>query len=247
MDDHEAAFAAQLANGYVEELGNLLKRMTITEAQQRRAFFERHLTQTKDKLVAAEQALKGSGVNNSVLKLNGAAVLSLAHLQAQVTAQEVKLASMRGYLAETAPEFRQAQTELASLSAQLVKAEHAPAAPAPDEADYLGRFREVKYQESLFELYARQFEVAKLDESREGAVNQVMDVAQPPERKSKPKKAQVAVTTALAAGMLLLLFVFARNALRASAQTPETAAKLARLCGAWGSALGRPPGPAPSM
>ena len=238
VDDKDPIVAAQLANGYVEELGNLLRRMTITEAQQRRAFFEKQVSLTKDKLIQAEQALKASGVNNSILKLNGAAVSAVAQLQAQITIQEVKLANMRGYLAESAPEFKQARNELATLRAQLAKSEGASATPSADEADYLGRYREVKYQESLFELYARQFEVAKLDESREGAVNQVVDAAQPPERKSKPKKALIATLTTLASCFAFLLYVFLRQALHSANQTPERVQKIARLRHAVAKAFG---------
>ena len=229
VDDKDPIIAAQLANAYVDELGNLLRRMTITEAQQRRAFFERQVSLTKVKLSEAEQALKSSGVNNSILKLNGAAVTAVAQLQAQITIQEVKLANMRGYLTESAPEFKQALNELATLRGQLFKSESASATPSAEEADYLGRYREVRYQESLFELYARQFEVAKLDESREGAVNQVVDAAQPPERKSKPKKASIAMLTALASGFALLLFVFVRQAFRSAGQKPEVTERLNRL------------------
>src|SRR5690606_25295031 len=50
VDDHEPRFSAQLANGYVEELGRLLSRLAVTEAQQRRAFFERQIEQVKKKL-----------------------------------------------------------------------------------------------------------------------------------------------------------------------------------------------------
>jgi tyrosine-protein kinase Etk/Wzc len=239
VDDKDPIMAAQLANAYVEELGNLLRRMTITEAQQRRAFFERQVSVTKVRLSEAEQVLKASGVNNSILKLNGAAVGAVAQLQAQITIQEVKLANMRGYLADSAPEFKQALNELVTLRNQLAKSESASATPSSDEADYLGRYREVRYQESLFELYARQFEVAKLDESREGAVNQVVDAAQPPERKSKPKKAQVALNTSLATALALLLFIFARNALRSATQTPESVEKIGRLRQACANALGR--------
>ena len=239
VDDKDPAVAAQMANAYVDELGNLLKRMTITEAQQRRAFFDKQVSVTREKLAQAEQALKTSGINNSLLKLNGAAVGALAQLQAQTTIQEVKLSNMRGYLAESAPEFKQALNELATLRAQLAKAESASATPNADEADYLGRYREVRYQESLFELYARQFETAKLDESRESVVNQVVDVAEPPERKSKPRKALVALLTSLAAGFALLLFIFIRKALRSAAQTPGAAEKLDRLRQSWAKAFGR--------
>jgi tyrosine-protein kinase Etk/Wzc len=239
VDDNDPIVAAQLANAYVEELGNLLRRMTITEAQLRRAFFEKQVGLTKERLSEAEQVLKASGVNNSILKLNGAAVGAVAQLQAQITIQEVKLANLRGYFSASAPEFKQALNELATLRSQLAKSESASAPPSADEADYLGRYREVRYQESLFELYARQFEVAKLDESREGAVNQVVDAAQPPERKSRPKKAQMAIVAALAAGFVLLLFVFIRQALAGANQSPESVEKLSHLRQALYSALGR--------
>lgn len=240
VSDTDPAFAAGLANAYVQELGNLLNRLAITEAQQRRAFFEKQLSQTKDKLTVAEQALRASGVNSSALKSSPeAAIKAVAELQAQLAAQEVKLASMRGYLTESAPDFRQAQTELAALRAQFAKVEKSSSAPSGADADYIARFRDVKYFETLFELFAKQFELAKVDEAREGNVIQVVDMAQPPERKSKPKKALIAVLTTLTAGMLLLLFVFVRQALQGAAQTPETAEKMASLRRAWANAIGR--------
>jgi capsular polysaccharide biosynthesis protein len=228
-DDKEAAFAAQLANAHVEELGQLMSRLAVTEAQQRRQFFEKQLLQAKDKLTAAEQALQASGVNASALKSDPkAAVTLVAQLQAQVTAQEVKIAAMRGYLTESAPQLKQAMTELSALRAQLNKAESS-SKMRDGNADYVGRYREFKYQETLFELFSKQYELAKVDEAREGAVIQVLDAAQVPERKSKPKKALIAILATLCSGFALLLFVFIRQGLRNAKRSPETAAKLARI------------------
>ena len=243
VSDKDPAFAAQLANAHIEELGKLLNRLAVTEAQQRRLFFEKQLTNAKDNLVKAEQALKASGVNSSALKASpGAAVEGMAKLKAGITVQEIKLASMRGYLTESAPDFKQAQTELAAMRAQMTRAEREePAATGANggDSDYIARFRDFKYHETLFELFAKQYEMARIDESREGAVIQVLDAAQPPERKSKPKKAQIAMLTSLAAGFALLLFVFIRQALRGAGQTPESAEKLSRLRQAWARAIGR--------
>jgi tyrosine-protein kinase Etk/Wzc len=237
--DKDPVFAAQLANAHVEELGRLLGRLAVTEAQQRRVFFEKQLTSAKENLTKSEQALKASGVNASALKSSPlAAVEGLAKLKAAITAQEIKLASMRGYLTESAPDFKQAQTELAAMRGQMSRAEKSEPADGSD-SDYIARYRDYKYYETLFELFAKQFEMAKLDESREGAVIQVVDQAVPPERKAKPKKAMIALLTTLASGFALLLFVFIRQALRGAAQTPETAEKLLRLRGAWGRAIGR--------
>lgn len=240
--DRDPAFAAQLANANVEELDKLLSRLAVTEAQQRRLFFEKQLARAKDTLIKAEQALTASGVNSSALKATpGAAVESMAKLKAGITVQEIKLGSMRGYLAESAPEFKQAQTELAAMRSQMARAEQQE--PTADsnkgDSDYIGRYRDFKYHETLFELFTKQYEMARVDESREGAVIQVVDMAQPPERKSKPKKAQMAMLTTLAVGFGLLLFVFIRQALRSANQTPESAEKLSRLREAWTRAIRR--------
>jgi tyrosine-protein kinase Etk/Wzc len=242
VDDHDPQFAADLANAHVEELRHLMGRLAVTEAQQRRQFFEKQLEQTKDKLAQAELALRETGVNADVLKSNPAsAVAMVATLQAQATAQEVKVGAMRGYLAETAPEFKQAMTELANLRAQLAKQAQQDKLPAAKagQGDYVNAYREFKYQEALFELFAKQFELAKVDEAKEGATIQVVDVAQPPERKSKPQKALIAVLATLATGSALLLFVFVRQALRQASADHETADKLAALKRSWRSALGK--------
>jgi uncharacterized protein involved in exopolysaccharide biosynthesis len=240
VDDKEPQFAADLANAHVDELQKLMAHMSVTEAQQRRAFFEKQLHQVKDKMIAAEQALRATGISGNVLKSNPtAAVAGVAALKAQVTAQEVKVGAMRGYLADTAPDFKQAMNELGSLRAQLTKQEKDEPASADGQGDYVAKYREFKYQETLFELFAKQFELAKVDESREGAVIQVLDAAQPPEKKAKPKKALGAIIATLAAGFALLLFVFIRQALRNAKQDNESAQKLATLKASWRKALGK--------
>jgi uncharacterized protein involved in exopolysaccharide biosynthesis len=153
----------------------------------------------------------------------------IARLKAQVTAQEVRVATMRGYLTEENPQLQLAQRELASLRSQLTQAEGDQPNKNAAGADYLNRFRDFKYHETLFELMAKQYEIARLDEAREAAVIQVVDVAVVPERKSKPKRALVAILAALAAGFLLLLYVFVRETLRKGEGDPAMGAKLARI------------------
>ena len=241
VDDKDPQFAAVLANAHVDELQKLLAKLAVTEAQQRRAFFEKQLNLVKDKMIAAEQTLRATGISGSALKSNPtSAVAGVAALKAQVTAQEVKAGAMRGYLAETAPDFKQAMTELANLRAQLAKQEKDEPAAADGQGDYVSKFREFKYQETLFELFAKQFELAKVDESREGAVIQVLDAAQPPEKKAKPQKALVAIIATLAAGFALLLFVFVRQALRNAGQNSESTQKLTALKASWRRSLGLP-------
>jgi tyrosine-protein kinase Etk/Wzc len=238
VDDTDPLFAADLANAHVDELRNLLGRLAVTEAQQRRVFFEKQLQITKENLAKADLALKSSGINSSALKSSpSSAVEAVARLKAGISVQEVKLGSMRSYLTESAPEFKQALNELASLQMQLTKAEKEEP-PAQGTSDYVARYREFKYQEIMFELFAKQFEVAKLDESREGAVIQVLDIAKPPERKVKPKKAIIAVSATLLSGFALILFVLLRSALNNASKDEETKRRLAALKGSWQRAIG---------
>jgi tyrosine-protein kinase Etk/Wzc len=238
VDDKDPKFAADLANAHVDELRKLLGRLAVTEAQQRRMFFEKQLEQTKDNLTKADLALKSSGINSSVLKSSPAsAVEAVARLKAGISVQEVKLGTMRNYLTENSPDFKQALNELSSLKAQLAKAETEEPS-VQGASDYVARYREFKYQETMFELFAKQFELAKVDESREGAVIQVLDVAESPERKAKPKKATIAIISTLVAVFALLLFVLVRSALKNASQEEETKLRITSLKDSWRRAIG---------
>ncbi len=220
--------AAAMANAYVEELASLTSRLAVTEAQKRRQFLEKELAKAKQNLVKAEIALGGVGVSEETLKFNPQAMgQGLATLKAQITAKELQLSSMRGVLTETSPDFRQAQRELAALRGQLGKFENTE--PAGGNAEYITRYRDFRYNEVLFEQLSKQLELAKIDELSDGAVIQVVDVAVTPERKANTAKRKIAILATLAAGFVLLLFVFVRRALQNINQSPETATKLAAV------------------
>jgi len=230
-EDRDPKRAADIANAFVEELRNLSNTLAITEAAQRRLFFETQLMQAKDNLTKSEVALRGSGVSEAALKtVPQSALEALARLKAQITAQEIKLASMRMFMTDSNPQFRLAIQELVALRAELAKAEQSNTSKATgDGAEYVAKYRDFKYHETLFELMAKQYELARLDEAREGAVIQVVDAALPPERKSKPMKALIAVLTTLAVFFAMMLFVFVRQASQNMARQPESAEKLGRL------------------
>ena len=228
VDDTDPQRAADIANRHVDELRRLTSQLALTESQQRRVFFEVQLKKTRDDLTQAQQQLQASGFNPGALKAEPkAAAEGYARLKAEVTAAEVRLQTLRRNLSDATPEVQQAQTMLGALRAQLGKTE--ATTDLTGGPDYISKFREFKYQETLFELFSRQYELARLDESREGALIQVVDVAKPAERKSKPKRAITAVATTLVALLLLAAFVVMRHFWRQSLTRPEKAAKLAHL------------------
>jgi uncharacterized protein involved in exopolysaccharide biosynthesis len=226
VDDTEPQRAANLANKHVEELRRMTGGLALSEAQQRRVFFEAQLKQTRDKLVGAQQTLQQSGFSQGALRAEPkAAAEGYAKLKAETTAAEVRLQTLRRGLADTTPEVLQQQTLLGALRGQLTKLESA--AGTTGDSDYIGKYRDFKYQETLFDLFARQYELARLDESREGALIQVIDPALVPERKSKPARMWVGGLAALGALVLCCGVLIMRSQLKSAAASPQPAPGLA--------------------
>lgn len=203
VDDHDPKRAADMAAAYVEELRKLTAGLTLTEAQQRRTFFEAQLQQVRNKLDAAQAALQGSGLSAGVIKAEPkAAVESLAKLRAEATAAEVRLQVLRNSFADSAPEVQQQLAAIGRLRSEIARSGEADSSSA---GGYVGAYREFKYQEALFDLIARQYELARIDESRDGGQLQIIDAAQVPERKSKPKRS-LFMLGAFAAAALAVVF-----------------------------------------
>jgi tyrosine-protein kinase Etk/Wzc len=230
VEAQSSRLAADLANAYVEEVSVLSGRLAITEAQQRRVFFEQQLKHVQHELKKAEVALSETGASESVLKAAPQAVVeTLARLKAQVTAQEIKISTMRQFLTGASPEYQLAQRELFSLRAQLSQVERNQPGTGEKRAEYLNKFRDFKYQETLLELLAKQYELARLDEAREGALIQVVDPGLPPERSSKRHPAVVGLVAGFGAALLTVLFVFARESIRRARLNVESFDKLSRV------------------
>lgn len=221
VDDRDPPRAADMANAYVEQLRQMTTSLAVSEAQQRRVFFEQQLGQTKERLAKAQTALEESGISQGALKVEPkTAAESYARLRAQATAAEVRLQTLRRMLAENTPEVMQQQAALAALREQVARAEQQGGARS--DSDYVDRYREFKYQEALFEIFVKQYELARVDESREGALIQVLDVAKPPERKAGPKRIRYAAGAAifaLMAASAYAIFLGMRRR-RADAQAP---------------------------
>jgi uncharacterized protein involved in exopolysaccharide biosynthesis len=215
VEDRDPRRAAELANGYVDQFRQLSEHLAISEAGQRRLFFEQQLKEANHNLADAEEALKEIEQKTGVIQLDSQAralIESAAMLRAQITAKEVQIQGMQTYATGENARLIQAEQELAGLRAQLAKlggnGDSTDSIIVPKGQmtgaglEYIRKLRDVKYYETIFEVLARQFEVAKLDEAKQGAVIQVVDAAVPPDKKSFPKRA-IIVLVATASGFLI--------------------------------------------
>ncbi len=242
VDDQNPKRAADLANGYVEQFRELSKSLAFTEAQQRRLFFEDQLKQANQNLGDAEEALKETEQKTGVIQLDSqsrALIESAAALRAQVAAKEVQIQGMQTYAAGENAQLIEAEQELAGLRAQLAKL--GGSGDNPDSIivpkgqmttagmEYVRRLRDVKYYETIFDILARQFELAKLDEAKEGALIQVVDPATPPDTRSFPKRGLICLIATAAGFLIGVLTAFILAAIERIKSSPENIRKLALL------------------
>jgi uncharacterized protein involved in exopolysaccharide biosynthesis len=240
VEDRDPKRAAELANAYVEELMKLTKVLAVTEASQRRLFFERQLLQAKDSLtgaeIAARQGLQKGGL--AQVDAQGRSMIAVtARLRAEISVKEVQLGAMRTFAAEGNPELQRTQQELDALRRELSRVEGSSSGSAIGRGDTsgnrgldnLGLLRDVKYYEFLYELLAKQFELAKIDEAKDATVVQVMDQAIEPDRKSKPRWALVVLVSTLVALFVSILWVFIQEAAARAKTNPEHASRLETL------------------
>jgi tyrosine-protein kinase Etk/Wzc len=216
VEDRNQKFVAPLTNGYVDELLKLTKVIAVTEASQRRMFFEQQLELSKNNLAAAEMALKGALDTGGVISVDSdsrAILETVGRLRAQISAKEIQLSSMRAFVTTNNPDFKRVQEELNSSRLELSKLENGRSGgvgaansggteqPGLENIKIL---REIKYHQMLYELLAKQYEGARLDEAKDPSIIQVLDRAIEPERKFKPK---VLILVAISATIALLLAI----------------------------------------
>ncbi len=219
VSDRDPERAAAMANAYIQQLHDLMSHLVVTEAGQRRLFFQQQLELEKNQLADAEAALESTEQKTGIIQPEGqaqAVIATIMQLQAQISARQVELGSLRTSATSENPEVITLQSQIAGLQAQLADFEKGhpgiaaiagnvltPTSQVPAAGlEYIRRMRDVKYHETLFELMARQYEMARVDEAKQAQAIQVVDPALVPDRRSWPPRTL----------LTLLAFVFGAGA-----------------------------------
>jgi tyrosine-protein kinase Etk/Wzc len=224
VEDRDPNRAAQLANAYVDALADQNSRVALTEASQRRLFYEGQLAKEKDALADAEIALRDTQQSTGLVAPSGQAeglIRALSQLHAEILSREAQVEAMKTFATEDNPRLQTAKRELGALQAELNKLErgsHIPGTPEvpagqlPEAGlQYLRKYRNFKYHETLFEILSKQYEAARLDEAKAAPLVQVIDRAVTPERKSWPPRTILVLGAALLAACVSGFWLLSRE------------------------------------
>lgn len=240
VEDESKERALLLANGYVEQLVRLTQVLAVTEAKQRRIFFERQLEASKDNLAKAEIDLSENLDSGGVVSVDGdtkAIVEMIARVRAQISAHEIQLTSLKAFITVNNPEYKRINEELIGLRAELSKLQNGRPSFQSDVKNSkkssglsnIKTMRDIKYYQMLYELLAKQYEIARLDEAKDGGTIQVLDAAVLPERKAKPSRAVIVVMAAIFGFFSSLSFAFLLDGYQRMVLNPSQAARMKRV------------------
>ena len=240
VEERDPKRASDIANAFVEELKSLAGGLAISEAGQRRMFFEDQLRETKVSLARAEEELKGFQQRTGMFQVDAQAraiIEGIARLRAGIAVKEVEAKVLRSFATAQNPDLQRVEEEIRALRTELEKVETSKghgsdplmsSGRVPEMGtEYLRKLRQLRYNETLYELLAKQYELAKLEEARNAIVIQVIDRAVPPERKSRPRRALIVSMATVTGFTLAVLMVFLYEVYWKKPEKPSSDGRLA--------------------
>ena len=242
VSDGDPKRAADIANGYVEELQKLTQTLGVTEAGRRRLFFEHEVQKVNEELANAEQSLKQTQEKTGMIQLDSQAkamIEAMVRLRSQVASKEAQVQAMRIAATDKNPALMRAESELASLRAQQARFEAGqttgsiadfPMGKVPSAGlEYIRKLREVRYRESLLEALTKEYEIARIDEAKDASIIQVLEPAVPPLRRISPRRTVIVAVTMFSALFVAITFVLFAESIERARQDPVRAVQLQRL------------------
>lgn len=247
VEDKDPKLAADVANAYVTNLDRLFARLGTTDASRQRAFITDRLEKTEKALRQAEDTLRRFQENNKAIVVQEqakSAVEEAARVKGAIVVGEAQLEFLRTYATDNNPQVVAQRRQLEEMKRQLAQMQyglgmelpsesrnpgqprkefHVPFAKMPELGmEFIRLMREVKIQETVFNLLTGQFEQAKINEARDMPTVQLLDKAVAAERKSRPKTVlnmAIAGALSLFVGIFLAFFLEYLERIRKQEQT----------------------------
>ena len=226
VTDKDPKRAAAMANAFIEELDKLIRGMATQEAKNRLVFMEKERLQTSQNLTNAENALRSFSEQNNVLQIDTqtrGALGYIAQLRAEIDAKEVGAQVMLQQATPSNYDVVRLKTEIKGLRDKLSSAEKQydqgysgdtslTTAKVPILAlEYMRLYREFKFRDTLYQLFTKMVELARLDMVKDFSVMQIVDKATPPEKNANKRLFKTILIGVVTAFIMIFLSFIIEN------------------------------------
>ncbi len=251
-EDRDRNRAADVTNRFIQELDRINRETSTSKAKNARIFIEERLAQTQKDLNLAEENLKRFQEENKTLVLNEqmkSAIEKAADLKAEMVSSEIELNVLSKTMSPSHPQIASLRSRVNEIKRQLGVLELGNQEEKPEDKTVLDvafnqvpslslqlarLIREVKIQETVFELLTQQYEQYKIEENKDTPTVQILDRAVPPEMKAKPKRSFLVGIAGILSLFVSATFVFGQEYIKRSRKrNPEGFKRLDALWGAW--------------
>ena len=217
--------AADVANALVSELDKINKEKSTSRAKNSRIYIENQLKLTEEKLKKASEELVQYQEKYKAISLEEqtkTAIEKAGELKGKILAKNVELGvalqtmkSSNVYVVQLKKEIEELERQYNylqygdSLNLENQREFYIPFADVPEVGLELANLmREVKVQETVWELLNQQFYHAKIQEARDTPTIQVLDEAVPPELRTKPKRKLLVLVGSFLTLMISIFWAF---------------------------------------
>jgi len=239
--DTDSVRCASIANAIIKTMDWLRSELAVQRARYTRVFIEQKLAETRVDIAKAEDSLTAFQREYKIIapqEQASASVKAAADLRAQMILKEIELSSLRATHSENHPSVVLMENTLAEMSAKISELENGMAGlsdtndiylsiPFSNVPDLILRYgqltRDLKIQETVFEVLTQQYEQAKIQETKETPTISVLDWAVPPTYKYKPKRARIGITAGFLAFVALLVWIFFKEYWKAQRESNSAA------------------------
>ena len=235
VTDETRERARDLAQGYLDELNNLVAKVNTSSAHREREFIEQRLKAVQSELQRAQVELSDFSRKNTTIDVREqtrATVEAGAKLEGQLIAGETELGSLRQIYGDQNVRVRAAEARNAAMQRELRRA-NGQSSAEPDEKDidpshpypalrqlpqlgvqWANLYRNVRIHETVFDLLSEEYETARINEVKSIPTVSVIDVPGLPERKSGPHRTLIVLISTLLSGVITAAFLLARRSWR---------------------------------
>jgi uncharacterized protein involved in exopolysaccharide biosynthesis len=239
--DVNPKFSAELAQIHINELKNILSKLSVTEAQGRRQYYENQIIKIHYQLPILTQEFKNAQKESGV---EVASILTESNtLPSQIATKELQMQIMNKFANPENPEVKKLNKEISALRNQLTKYELNKSNIKENnnlnnlQSDKIQKavqlYNTIKIQEATLDVFIKQLENAKLDEAKDGPIIQIIDTAVIPDVRSKPIRRKIVQTWTIIGLVLSLIYLFTKITYKNWMVIDENKNKLIQLKKVW--------------